>query len=348
MDVASSPAGEPGFDAGGPTLGETGESELLRRLTEIARSTTGQGVRLGSGDDGAVWRPAPGVEVVVSQDALVEGRDFQRGWLTPRQLGARALRVALSDLAGMGATPAWCTATLCARASTRLGDALEIQRGLCEAAAAAGCAVVGGDVSDIDGPLVIDVCAAGSVAEGRYLRRDAGRAGDLLVVTGRLGRAAAGLRLLLGAAPPAARRDEAAWRSALLDPVLRLAEGQALVEAGVRCGGDMSDGLLAEAERTGAASGCGVELWLAAVPVDEALAGVFGDAWQELALGGGEDFELLFALEPEALATLRSRWAGRAPLTVVGRLGAGAGVRLLQGEGGVELPLPAVRSRHYG
>src|SRR5207249_11232758 len=161
-----------------------------------------------------------------SQDALVEGRDFQRGWLTPRQLGARALRVAFSDVAGMGATPAWCTGTLCARASTRLGDALEIQRGLCEAAAAAGCAVVGGDVSDIDGPLVIDVCAAGSVAEGRYLRRDAGRAGDLLVVTGRLGRAAAGLRLLLGAAPPAARRDEAAWRSALLDPVLRLAEGQ--------------------------------------------------------------------------------------------------------------------------
>src|SRR5207244_4093180 len=83
-----------------------------------------------------------------------------------------------------------------------------------------------------------------------------------------------------------------------------------------RCGGDRSDGLVAEAERKGAASGCGVALWLEAVPVDEARAGVFGDAWQELALGGGEDFELLFALEPEALATLRSRWAGRAPLTV--------------------------------
>jgi thiamine-monophosphate kinase len=345
---APSPAlREPGFDAGGPSLADTGESELLRRLSEIARGTSAAGLRLGSGDDAAVWHPEPGVDVAVSQDALVEGKDFRRPWLTPRQVGARALRVALSDLAGMGATPAWCTAALCAPGSTRLGDVLEIHRGLCETANSVGCAVVGGDVSDIAGPLVIDVAVGGTVRAGHYLRRDAGSPGDLLVVTGRLGRAAAGLRLLLGHTTSAAPVDAAAWRSAFVNPVLRLAEGRALVEAGVRCGGDMSDGLIAEASRTAGASGCGAELWLEALPVDDALPTAFAEDWIELALGGGEDFELLFASGRVELDALMGAWPALASLTVVGRLSPGEGVRLLQREGGAELVLPPVRSRHY-
>jgi len=248
----------------------------------------------------------------------------------------------------MGATPAWCLATLCAPATTDVGDVLEIQRGLSETAAAAGCAVVGGDLSDIDGPLVIDVCVGGLLEPSRALRRDGGREGDALLVTGTLGRAAAGLRLLLEGGEPSLGADPARWLAAQLEPHARLAEGRQLVEAGIDCGGDLSDGLIADLERLGEASGCAAELWLDAIPVDPGIRDVFGAAWVELALGGGEDFELLVAVRPEQVEALMHGWPDSlAPLHVVGRLLRGGGLRLLDREGGSALPLPPVRSRHF-
>ena len=110
-----------------------GEAALLRALAEIAR-TSPPGLVIGTGDDAAVWTPEPGRDVAFSQDALVEGVDFRRSWIDPRRLGARALAVGLSDLAGMGARPAWCAATVCAPSSTSFEDVLEMQRGLCDAA----------------------------------------------------------------------------------------------------------------------------------------------------------------------------------------------------------------------
>jgi thiamine-monophosphate kinase len=336
------------FDTGGPTLADVGEAELLRRLTEIAGEHSPAGLRLGSGDDAAVWSPEPGSELAITQDALVENRDFRRSWITPRLLGARAITVALSDLAGMGASPAWCTATICAPGSTGLGDVLEIHRGLCRAAKEFGCAVVGGDVSDIDGPMVLDVCAVGTVPAGVYLRRDAARPGDAIVVTGTLGRAAAGLRLLTDGFGTVTAADRDRWLDAQLAPRPRVREGRLLLDAGVRCGGDISDGLLVEAERTAAASSCGAELWLDAIPVDAGLKRHFPDAWIELALGGGEDFELIAAVAPAALETLRSRWPKSAePLHVVGAMVSEPGVRLLESSGGPPVPLPPVSSRHY-
>ncbi|HKR99840.1 MAG TPA: AIR synthase related protein, partial [Candidatus Dormibacteraeota bacterium] len=178
------PAERRRFGGGGPTLAQTGETALLRLLSEMARAIPAPGLAQGAGDDAAVWEPAAGRDVVLSQDALVEGKDFERDWITPWQLGRRALSVALSDLAGMGARPAWCTATLCAPRDTQLEDVAELQAGLCEAAIEVGCAVAGGDVSDIDGPLVVDVSVGGTVPHGGWLRRDAGEAGQALVVTG--------------------------------------------------------------------------------------------------------------------------------------------------------------------
>jgi thiamine monophosphate kinase len=197
MDMASA-AHVPGFDASGPTLQEVGEAELLRRLTAIARRH-GDDPRLvvASGDDAAVWRPPGGAGIVLSQDAIVEGEDFLRDWIDPRAVGRRALAAALSDLAAMGARPALCMVTICAPGTSRVDDLLAIQEGICAAASEAACQVAGGDVSAIAGPLVIDVAVVGTVDPGRALRRDRGRPGDVLVVTGCLGGAAAGLRLLL-------------------------------------------------------------------------------------------------------------------------------------------------------
>jgi thiamine-monophosphate kinase len=334
------------FDTGGPTLVDIGEAELLRALAEIARAGA-HGLAVGSGDDAAVWTPEPGQDVAISQDALVEGVDFRRSWITPRRLGARALSVALSDLAGMGARPAWCAATLCVPATTFVEDVLEMQRGLCAAAAVAGCAVAGGDVSAIDGPLVIDVSVGGTLAPGRAMRRDHGAPGDLVLVTGTLGRAAAGLRLLLDGGGELSNQERS-WVAAQLAPSPRIAEGLGLVSAGIRCGGDISDGLIVELERITEMSGCRAEIWLDRVPVEDAIVTDFGAAWADLALGGGEDFELVVTLPAAASEQLIEAWPRElAALTVAGRLLEGAGVVVLDREGGVPIPTPQTSSRHF-
>ncbi|MBV8282925.1 MAG: thiamine-phosphate kinase [Candidatus Eremiobacteraeota bacterium] len=322
-------------------MAETGEAEILSRF--LAASPPFDGLVVGNGDDAAVWRPEPGVDVVLSQDACVEGIDFVRGWSAPHLVGRRALAAAVSDLAAMGARPVLCQATLCAPGSTRLADALAIHRGLTTAAAEFGCRLAGGDLSAIDGPLVVDVSVCGEVAPGRALRRDRGREGDALLVTGFLGGAAAGLRRLREG-----RDDEKPWLERQLRPKPRIAEGLWLAAGEVRCAGDLSDGLLVDARRTAAMSGCGAELWLDALPVEPGVREAFGD-WAALALGGGEDFELLVAVAEGSLPQLLGSWPSElAPLTRVGTLTGGAGIRLLEGRGGAEIPPPPVVSRHFG
>lgn len=336
-----------GFGAAGPTLAEVGERALLERLVEIAEAAAGPAGGALSGDDAAIWTPPAGRDLAVSVDALVEDVDFRRTWITPRQLGRRAFAVAVSDLAGMGAEPLHCVATLCAGRSEQLDDILDIQRGLCEAAAAAGCRVVGGDVSAIHGPLVIDVCVIGSLPAGRALRRTAGRPGDVLMVTGVLGRAAAGLRLLLEDRAPVAGVEEE-WIDAQVRPASRLAEGRRLLNSGVRCGGDISDGLLLDAARTAQACGCAVELWADRVPADAQLKDRFGREWLELALGGGEDFELMVAVATkEATALLRDWPAELAPLSRVGMLRRGSGLRLLDRRDGARMTTPPAAAEHF-
>ena len=327
---------------------------MLRSILGAARAAPardGAGrVVLGPGDDAAIWQPPPGRALVLTQDALVEGVDFRRDWTIPHLLGRRCLAVSLSDLAAMGAQPAFCLVALCAAADTPLADVEALHSGIEAMAAESGCPLVGGDVSAIDGPLVLDVVAGGVVDPDAALRRDAGRPGDALVVTGALGRAAAGLRVLRDGAPPGAPRDALErWRLAQLDPVPRLAEGLRLAVAKVRCAGDVSDGLLVDAGRTAAASGCAAELWRDALPVDADMGRCFPDDWPALALGGGEDFELLAAVPATLLAGLLGDWPRElAPLAVVGRLTEGDGVRLLDREGGTALAPPPIASRHFG
>ena len=168
-----------------------------------------------------------------------------------------------------------------------------------------------------------------------------------MVVTGTLGRAAAGLRLLLDGGDELSDQERA-WVDAELSPVARIGEGLQLVASGVRCGGDISDGLLVELERIGEMSGCGAEIWLDRLPVEPALVSDFGAAWPDLAIGGGEDFELVAALPEAAVGALLTSWPeSLAPITVVGRLRHGAGLDVLDKEGGTLLPRPQTSSRHF-
>ncbi|MHB8717277.1 MAG: thiamine-phosphate kinase [Candidatus Dormibacteria bacterium] len=337
-DARRHPGCERTFDDPGRPLDEVGESGLLDRL----RATSGI-----ADDDAATWAPAPGRSVAVSIDALVEDVDFRRSWTSPHQLGRRAFAVAASDLAGTGATARRALLTLCARRDEAVENLVAIAEGMGGAAREHGGELAGGDVSAIDGPLVIDVCVLGEVEHERSLRRDAGHPGDILVVTGSLGRAAAGLRLLRDSATAT---DPAAttWVAAQLEPVPRLGEGVALASAGVRCGGDVSDGLAIDAARTARASGCAAELWVDALPVDAELRTRYSQDWLQLAVAGGEDFELLAAVAEAAVAPLLEGWPhDLAPLSVVGRLVEGSGLQLLQRRGGAPVAVPAALSRHF-
>ncbi|MGH7687874.1 MAG: AIR synthase-related protein, partial [Candidatus Dormibacteria bacterium] len=149
------------------------------------------------------------------------------------------------------------------------------------------------------------------------------------------------LRVLQGGAGGEAE-DALGWVAAWRAPRARLDEGRHLAAVGVRCAGDISDGLVVDAARTAAASGCAAELWLDAIPVEPGVGA-------ELALAGGEDFELLCAVTPAALEGVLASWPGElAPLRHLGRLVEGAGVLLLDTRGGSRLPLPPAASRHWG
>ena len=331
------------FDDRGPGLRECGETGLLDLLISATSDRPGaDGVLVGPGDDAAVWVPPAGMALVQSQDALVEGVDFERRWISPYRLGRRALHVALSDLAAMGAQPHSCLVTVCAPPGTRVDDVRALHLGVLDAGEETSCVLLGGDLSAVEGPLVLDISVTGLIIPDWVMRRDAGREGDRLAVSGPLGRAAAGLRLLR-ANGGAHRRDNvvppAAWRAAQLDPVARLDLGPALAAAGVRCAGDLSDGLLVDSARIAKGSGCAAELWLESLPVDDELRLWFDD-WPSLALGGGEDFELLIAAPASVVTAVPA-------MHVVGRLTSGSGVTVLDREGGRAMPPPAVQSRHF-
>jgi thiamine-monophosphate kinase len=306
------------------TVRDVGEFGLIARLqadleTRLGLASNGAvpGLVLGIGDDAAIWEPTPGAQQVVTTDALVEDVHFRLGTTSWSDLGWKALAVNVSDIAAMGARPRHALVTLGLTPQTRLADLRELYRGLAELAERFDLSVIGGDV--VSAPVfVLSVTVIGE-SNGPLLRRDAGRPGDLVAVTGALGASMGGLRLLEQGSSSSPEADR--LRQAHLRPLPRVAEGQALVRAGLRCAMDLSDGLLGDTTRLCERSGVGALLEAERVPVDPALLAAFGGEARSIAIAGGEDYELLCAGPPAALDQARSALAALdTPLTVVGRL----------------------------
>jgi thiamine-monophosphate kinase len=316
-----------------------GEFELLAKLRERLPAA-GPRVRLGAGDDAAVT--VPGGATATSVDALVEDVHFRRAHASPAQIGRKALATALSDLAAMGAAAGEAYVVLGAPPQLSEEEALELIDGIAELASATGTTVAGGDVTRAP-VLTLTVTVVGHAPAPELLvGRGGAQPGDLLVLTGEIGGAAAGLLLLEDPGLAAALAPETAerLRQRQLDPTPRLAAGHALAAAGARAMIDLSDGLGGDAAHLAAASGAGLRLDAAALPLAKGVAEVALAAGRdplELAASGGEDYELLAALAPERLAEASTAIgaAAEATLTPVGEIVAGEGVEIRLPGGGL-------------
>lgn len=309
-----------------------GEFELLARIRERL-PPTGPRVLLGSGDDAAVT--VPGGATATSVDALVDGVHFHRERATPTQIGRKALATALSDLAAMGAEPGEAYIAVGIPPDLDEDACLELVDGMVALAAQTGTTLAGGDVTRAPALTLAVTVVGHAPAPERLVTRGGAKPGDALVLSGELGGAAAGLLLLERPELAAAVPDSTAERLRLrqLDPAPRLATGRALAEAGAGAMIDLSDGLGGDAGHLAAASGVRLRIDAAALPLAKGVAEVAAAAGRdplELAVSGGEDYELLAALPPELLAaaTVAIGAAAEATLTQVGEAGEGTGVEI--------------------
>ena len=315
-----------------------GEFELIERLVERLPEP-GEAVRVGSGDDAAVTEHEG--PVVISVDALVEGIHFTRPEFPPEAIGRKALAAALSDLAAMGAEAGEAYVVLGVPANASEAELLALADGLAAVASREGVSVVGGDLTAAPA-LLLSVTAIGSEPKGSPLITRAGaQPGDRVVVTGELGGAAAALGLLRS------RRDELdpALRERLLgrqlDPRPRLGAGRALAAAGARAMIDLSDGLAADAAQLARRSGVRLEIDLQRLPLAPELLELHGDeqAARRQAAEGGEDFELLACLRPDAVEAATEAVRGEdCALGEIGVVGEGTGA-VVRDASGRELEL---------
>ncbi|HMM67701.1 MAG TPA: thiamine-phosphate kinase [Dokdonella sp.] len=304
------------------------EFELINLLRQRCAHSRAD-VRLGIGDDAAVVCVPAGCELVVCTDTMVAGVHFPAD-TDPADIGWKALAVNLSDLAAMGATPAWATLAL----TLPSADADFVARfadGFFELARLHDVALIGGDTTR--GPLTVTVTAHGFVPAGTALHRDGARAGDVVFVSGTPGDAAAGLRSL-DEQPDARSRSRAALIDRLNRPRPRIATGISLRDLASACI-DVSDGLLADLGHVAACSGIGMEVDAASVPASDALRECFDAASRRaLQLAGGDDYELAFTVAEGDVEAMHAALAGgEVRVTRIGRVVAGSGVRVLDADG---------------
>lgn len=301
---------------------EFGLIDRIRQRTAQSRDD----VRLGIGDDAALLAVPAGHELVVAVDTLVEAVHFPVG-TDPADLGWKMLAVNLSDLAAMGATPAWALLALTLPSQPKAAVEAFVDGladGFAQLAGAHRIALVGGDTTR--GPLSLGITAHGLVPAGQALRRDGAQVGDVVLVTGTLGDAAAGLQCLSPGADAEDERRRVFLRGRLNRPQPRVAAGLALRGRAHACI-DVSDGLLADLGHIAVASGVGVELDVPLLPLSPALLGTVEEARAHaLALGGGDDYELCFTVPLNRVAGVQAD---------LGRLGCGATRigRIVEGEG---------------
>jgi thiamine-monophosphate kinase len=285
-------------------VGQLGERQVIKALLRPWPAPT-RDVTVGPGDDCAMIRSRSGAAWVVTTDQLIEGTHFDWSWSTPAQLGRRAGAVTLSDIAAMGGVPRYLLVSLGLPPRTSVAVVTGFYGGLRKLLSRHKVQLIGGDTAAARRFHAVMV-AIGEVEPQLAVTRSGARPGDLLMVTGTLGDAAAGLRLLRrGGRARRAASSRALIRRQLI-PTPRLEAGRALASHRIATAMlDLSDGLMIDLDRLCRASGVGATLLIDQLPISPSLAAYGRQTNQDpvrLALAGGEDYELLFTIRPAAAA----------------------------------------------
>ncbi len=281
-----------------PTIRERGEFGLICELRRMVGSA-GDSVVVGIGDDCAVLRGnKPDKHLLYTCDPVVEGIHYRRAD-SPRRIGWKAMARNLSDIAAMGGEPRWAIVSIGLRPETEVGWVKQVYAGLESAARGFGCQIVGGDTTHVRHEQFVVVALVGEVEKSRIALRSGAKIGDSILVTGTLGGSLRGKHLTF-----TPRVREARWL---------------VVNFPIHAMIDVSDGLSSDLQRLAEASPRGVsfEVHAGEIPISKAARGSL-----EGALNDGEDFELLFTIDPRHVTALRRKWARRfdTELTEIGRV----------------------------
>ena len=326
-------------------LGEFGLIDLLARIVADSQEELAARRRVISniGDDTAAWKVKDSVQLA-TVDSMVQDVHFTLDTITWEELGWKALAINLSDIAAMGGAPEYALIALGLPPDTEAEDVGKMYEGMLALANYHRVALIGGNMCG--SPVIsITITVTGSSPDGRILRRDTAKPGDLIAVTGYTGSAAAGLamlkeRLQFGA-------ETATYlRTAFTRPHPRIAEGQLLRELGVTTAIDTSDGLLADLGHICKASNVSAHIDSTFIPIHPAVTSRFREEALGLALSGGEDYELLFTAPLEVINSVKD--AESCPVTVIGEIiGDNAGEVLVLDDNGRRISLESCGWNHF-
>ncbi len=304
-------------------VAEIGEFGLINLLAEMIKDAGVDRLGpeqpiIGIGDDAAAWRGDASIQLA-TVDTMIQDVHFSLKSTTWRELGWKSLAINLSDIAAMGGVPRYALVALALPQDTPVEGVTEIYDGIIKAARRYETALVGGNISRAP-EISITITVLGNSPENKILRRDTARPGDVIAVTGFPGSAGAGREMLM---KKLKFKPEAAQflRTAFLHPLPRIGEGRLLVKHDITTAIDISDGLLADLRRICEASGVSARVDINRLPIHETVQVNFGEKAVELALAGGEDYELLFTGSAANIERLRTEIG--CPVTVIGTITAG-------------------------
>jgi thiamine-monophosphate kinase len=326
-------------------IGGIGEFSLIASIRRRMEGKYPPEVALGIGDDCAILHPQAGMEWVITTDTQLEDVHFRRAWLTPYQIGWRAMAVNLSDIAAMGAQPFAALAALALPSSTEASFFEQLLDGLCDLGLRCQCPLIGGNLARDPARLAVTLTVLGHVPSHQAVLRGGAKAGDEIWVSGQLGGSAAGLRTFLhpiSLAEPVCM----ALRRRYTQPQPRVREAIVLRASGCLTSMiDLSDGLAGDLGHVCAESGVGAQIVAAALPLQagvQEVAVALGEDALELALRGGEDFELCCTARPGMLSPMVDAFRAQfgISLTRVGTMTAAPALQLVRSDGSQVLLSP--------
>jgi thiamine-monophosphate kinase len=300
-------------------LGEFGLIEMLARIVDpsgVGR-TSSPDLIIGIGDDTAAWQSGDTIQLGTT-DMLVQNVHFTLDTITWHDLGWKSLAVNISDIAAMGGTPTYAMISLGLPPDTEVESVAELYQGMAQIAHRFNMAIVGGNLTEAP-LLIISPSLIGRAAKDKIMTRSGARPGDQIAVTGYLGTAAAGL-VMLNENLKFDPKISSVLREAHLRPNPRVTEGQILTKGGVRAAIDISDGLIADLGHICEASKVKARVHLPDIPIHPAVKAAFGEKALNLALAGGEDYELVFTASPAIIQNVVTQHAVPPQFTIIGQI----------------------------